>query len=140
MGLEFMMPQEFIERAMGLAGAKDREKENPWSKGNLTWRLLPHIKDYAQELGVTEPSSRDRFALAGLLADQFDQYSHFRPGIITKWDQGTSAVKSAWADMDKENEKWQRELWRKLQSEINETGKPRPHPALWLKTMVFSNP
>jgi len=135
MGLEFMMPQTFIERALTLSNSKVNRAKNPWTKENLTWRLLPHIKDYAQELGVENPSPRDRLALAGLLADQFDQYAHFRPEIIMKWDQGDSAAQVSWTKTDKENEKWQRELWLKACEEINNSETPQAHPALMLKEL-----
>jgi exodeoxyribonuclease V gamma subunit len=137
MGLEFIMPQEFVGRVIALGGP-EANAVNPWSKANLTWRLLPHIKEYAGKLGVADPSSRDRFALAGLLADQFDQYGHFRPEIIAKWNRGESAAKSGWSREDKANEEWQRELWRKAQSDINASASPRPHPALELETLAKS--
>jgi exodeoxyribonuclease V gamma subunit len=132
MGLEFMMPQGFIQRALRLAASAAETLENPWSKRNLTWRLLPHIKDCAGQLGVREPSPRDRLALAGLLADQFDQYGHFRPEFIAKWNQGKAAT------ADRENEEWQRRLWRQVQSEINAHEKT-PHPALALDDLAGKN-
>ena len=138
MGLEFMMPQAFIERALALSNDRDKRRENPWSRRNLTWRLLPHIKDYAEQLGVTNPSSRDRLALAGLLADQFDQYGHFRPEIILKWNQAKPASKNSWTNTDKENEAWQRKLWRQVQSEIQSSETPQPHPALLLDKLAGS--
>jgi len=91
MGLEFLMPQEFIERALSLV---DKDRDDSWGRRNLTWRLLPHIRDYVEQLGVKDPSHRDRFALAGSLADQFDQYDHFRPEITANWSQGKTAAKS----------------------------------------------
>lgn len=136
MGLDFMMPQAFIERALALSARRDERSENPWSRRNLTWRLLPHIKDYADELGVADTSSRDRLALAGLLADQFDQYGHFRPEVIDKWDKAKPASKSDWNKTDKENEVWQRKLWRQMQSEIQSSETPQPHPALLLDDLA----
>jgi exodeoxyribonuclease V gamma subunit len=136
MGFEFIMPQEFISRVIALGGPV-ANAVNPWSKANLTWRILPHIKVYAGQLGVTDPSPRDRFALAGLLADQFDQYGHFRPEIIAKWNRGESAAKSVWSREDKANEEWQRGLWRKVQSDINASTSPRPHLALELETLAM---
>jgi exodeoxyribonuclease V gamma subunit len=133
MGLEFLMPQEFIERALSLV---DKDRDDSWGRRNLTWRLLPHIRDYVEQLGVKDPSHRDRFALAGSLADQFDQYDHFRPEITANWSQGKTAAKSYWSATDKENEAWQRELWTKAQAEIAAMDKARSHPALLLDELA----
>ena len=114
MGLEFLMPQDFIHRAVGPG------RDSPWSKSQLLWRVLPHVSEYAGMLGVSDLSPRDRFALAGLLADRLDQYGHFRPEMIRRWAEGADETTS-------ENEAWQRELWRKLREGIQV-----PHPALKL--------
>lgn len=136
MGLEFIMPQTFIERALSIAESPSGARENPWSKRNLVWRLLPHIPDYAARLGVKDPSARDRLALAQLLADQFDQYSHFRPEIIGRWSGGKSAAESNWSEAEKENEQWQQELWTRIEAETRAGGRPGVHPALRLKALA----
>lgn len=114
MGLELLMPQDFIHRAVGPG------RDSPWSKRWMVWRVLPHVSEYAGMLGVGDLSPRDRLALAGLLADRLDQYGHFRPEMIRRWALGSGKTASV-------HEAWQRELWRKLQdaTEI-------PHPALRL--------
>lgn len=141
MGLEFMTPQTFVGRVIALGNSEASVPENPWSKRSLTWRLLPHIKRYAAQLGATDASLRDRFALAGLLADQFDQYGHFRPEMIAKWNRGESAAKGPWSPEDKAGEEWQRKLWRAAQSEIHASPVPSQHPVLMLeafaKTVAF---
>ena len=114
MGLEFLMPQEFVHRAVGPG------RNSPWSKRRLVWRVLPHVAEYSGQLGVGDPSPRDRFALAGLLADRIDQYGHFRPELIRRW-----AVGKWGKEKPAEHEGWQRDLWRKLRDEISD-----PHPAL----------
>ena len=116
MGFDFLMPQGFISRALG-------DRDDSWSKQRLCWRILPHVSTYAGELGVEETSARDRFAIAGLLSDRFDQYAHFRPELIRKWLAADSGKSSAFPESP--TEKWQRELWLKLSDEI-----ASPHPAL----------
>lgn len=123
MGFDFLTPQGLIARAAGL-------DENPWSKERLCWRILPHVARYADDLGVRDPSPRDRFALAGLLADRFDQYGHFRPEIIRKWARSEPALKSPASADEKSAEAWQRGLWKVLQGEAS-----GPHPALELERL-----
>jgi exodeoxyribonuclease V gamma subunit len=140
MGFEFLMPQRFVERALALADGAEERRENPWSQRNLAWLILPHIAEYEGRLGVTDASPRDRLALANLLADQFDQYAHFRPQIVAAWSEGKSAAGEGchsgewrargWTERDRENEGWQRELWMKVQSAIGGEGQARRHPSL----------
>jgi len=118
MGFDFLMPQDFVSRALGRG-------ENSWSKSGLCWRILPHVGTFAHELGVASPPPRDRLSIAGLLAERFDQYGHFRPEIFRAWANGKSALKSTASGEAKAHEIWQRELWRKLNEEIRS-----PHPAL----------
>ncbi len=120
MGLSFVMPQAFIASALAVAGAK---KSEAWTKPQLTWQILPHIEKYAAELGVVNPSTRDRFALAETIADRFDQYGHFRPEMIEKWDTKAPALDSE----AQRYETWQRQLWTSLQAKIQER-----HPAIEL--------
>lgn len=114
MGMDFLMPQDFVHRAVGPG------QNSPWSKRRLVWRVLPHVAAYSSQLGIGEVSPRDRFALAGLLADRIDQYGHFRPDLIRRWAEGK------WGkEKPAEHEEWQRELWGKLRDKIDV-----PHPAL----------
>ncbi len=110
MGLEWLTPQEFIHRAVGPG------EGSPWSKRRLVWRILPHVGGFAPQLGVEDPSPRDRFALAGVLADRLDQYGHYRPEMILGWAAGRGARGG--------HEAWQRDLWRRLRRETE-----HPHPA-----------
>ncbi len=122
MGFDFLTPQDFISHALD-------QRESPWSKRQLCWRILPHVTSYASELGVSEPLPRDRFAIAELLSERFDQYGHFRPEIIRKWAAGRSALPGGASPREKANEVWQRELWLRLSQDI-----PAPHPALEIGT------
>lgn len=118
MGFDFLTPQDFIFRALA-------QGESPWSKRQLCWQILPHVCTYAGELGVSDPMPRDRYAIAELLAERFDQYGHFRPEIIRRWAAGQSALKQEVSAREKANEAWLRRLWEALSDQIE-----APHPAL----------
>lgn len=136
MGIEFFRPQQFIERILSLASGASRQEDDPWLKEALCWRILPMVPDYAGEMGIrdaTTLSLRERFALAELIADRFDQYAHFRPELIKAWYRNTPAPSSSNADDIVRNaERWQRKLWRKLSNEIAELGTGRQNPVFEL--------
>lgn len=124
MGIDFLMPQDFLRSVPGPATPR---RDSAWVKRRLVWRLFSIAGDAAKNLRVTDPSLRDRFAIAELLADQLDQYGHFRPDMIRRWAGGKSALSK---DVDvkfREQETWQRELWLQVSAAIAE-----PHPALEL--------
>ncbi|MBP8963121.1 MAG: exodeoxyribonuclease V subunit gamma [Opitutaceae bacterium] len=144
MGLEFLQPQEFIQRVLAaesrVAAATDQPA--PWSPENLVWRLLPHMDEFAPQLGLAgaDRSPRDLFALARLIADQFDQYAHFRPEIVEQWAAGQPAPARATAanQSARDAEPWQRDLWRKLHDALAALPTPQPHPALQLAELSAS--
>ena len=118
MGLDLPTAAVFVAQVTG------KKNESPWSKESLEWRILPHAGEFAVQLGVdaANASPRELFAVSSLLADQLDQYGHFRPEMIRAWDKGRFFLGEDHAD-----EKWQRKLWTKLKEEI---GKDHPHPAV----------
>lgn len=118
MGLDLPTAAVFVARVT------EKKDDSPWSKENLEWRILPHARDFAEQLGVdpANASTRELFAVSSLLADQLDQYGHFRPEMIRAWDKEQSFLEQDHAD-----EKWQRNLWTKLKKEI---GEEHPHPAV----------
>jgi len=124
MGLEFLMPQEFLQKVPGPASPG---RDSDWSRRRLQWKLIPMVEPVAATLGVSNPSLRDQFALAGLLADQLDQYGHFRPRMIRQWAADMNFFPSNATPEAKAQEAWQRDLWAQVQSVIAE-----PHPALEL--------
>jgi len=114
MGVEFLLPSAFFNR---VAEALHTERLSPaWEPEGLFWRLLPHVRDLAQQegsplatLGKDEGSVVE---MARQLSDRFDQYMHYRPDMILCWDQG-----KAWPDLHQDAagaERWQRELWQKV--------------------------
>ncbi len=126
MGCAFLRPQQFIHRLLEAAAGREEIKKalGAWSKDALVWRVFERIDAYAPRLGVRTGetfSTRDRFALASLVADRLDQYAHFRP----EWFQDGGNLPGGLP----ESEAWQFELWRELAS-----GMP-PHPAVQLRAL-----
>lgn len=117
MGFDFLTSQDFIHTAVGPG------RDSAWSKRSLVWRVLPHASTCAAHLGMRDPSVRDRFALAILLADRLDHYGHFRPEMIRGWQNGTLRTGSR-------DEDWQRQLWAAIRETID-----APHPALALEML-----
>jgi exodeoxyribonuclease V gamma subunit len=120
MGIEFLTASGFLNKVM------EKPAGNPWDRDRLAWRIMPHVKNYAVNLGIDADasSSRDLFAISELLADRLDQYGHFRPEMIHAWSQWASGISDeAWNS----HEEWQRKLWGQLMVEDN-----TPHPALRL--------
>jgi len=127
MGIDLMMPQDFIGLVMG---KQDHPQKN-WSKELLEWRIFSKIHRYEEEsLGMKNPSVRDRFAMSGVIADQFDQYGHFRPRIMEAWSRDEIYRLSKESVSIAAAETWQRKLWHELNHEIREG-----HPILKLDSL-----
>ena len=54
MGMEFLMPQDFVHRAVGPG------QNSPWSKRRLVWRVLPHVAAYSSQLGISQFSAVEK--------------------------------------------------------------------------------
>jgi len=136
MGFEFIPPQELVNRVLRLeAEASGRSFENNlWAPENLVWRALPHMRDFARDLGLEadKASGRDLFALATLIVDQFDHYAHFRPDLFRCWHHQKPARQSAgkMSEALLEAEAWQRRLFGCLQADISALPNAQEHPAL----------
>jgi len=124
MGIDFLMPQDFI-RCVPVPLAPSRD--SAWTKRRLLWQMLPLVAGATSHLGLNQSSTRDRFAVANLLADQFDQYGHFRPQMIRRWAEHKSCLPLEASAEDRMQESWQRNLWDQLQVSISEV-----HPAIEL--------
>ena len=109
MGLEFLAIGGFLEKVT--------EQASAWSPQAMTWRILPEVAHYAEQLGMKDPSIRDQLALARLIADQLDLYAHYRPELIQDWHHGRSPKISARGRRQEAletHQAWQRELWGKI--------------------------
>ena len=133
MGVVFLLPGAFIEHTAQLVGLDPVHPS--WRPEGLAWRILPLLasmieEDDTQRFREACQDARARQALAAEVADRFDQYLYFRPQMIAAWDRG-----EAWdplPDSAREDEAWQRELWRRLSGGLAE----HPHPAARLRDLV----
>ncbi len=108
MGLEFLLPQEFVHRVVGPGS------DSVWHKSRLVWQvlgILEEVKD--MPLDTSAFSVRERYALALEIADQLDQYGHYRPEMIRSWANHTA-----------EAGEWQQALWQRIRRRSQQ-----PHPA-----------
>ncbi len=133
MGVVFLLPGTFIEHMAQLVGLDPVHPS--WHPQGLAWRILPLLATMVDEgdsprFQAACTDARARQALAGEVADRFDQYLYFRPEMIAAWDRG-----QAWdplPDSAREDEAWQRELWRRLSGGLAD----HPHPAARLRDLV----
>ena len=133
MGVEFLLPSAFIERMAQLVGLSPMHPS--WRPQGLAWRLVPLLaamveNGHTPRLAAACVDARARQALAGEVADRFDQYLYFRPEMIAAWDRG-----EAWDALPEPaqgDEAWQRDLWRRLSEGLAD----HPNPAVRLRDLV----
>ncbi len=133
MGVVFLLPGAFIEHMARLVGLDPVHPS--WHPQGLAWRLLPLLATMVDEgsaprLRAACADARARQALAGEMADRFDQYLYFRPEMIAAWDR--DGAWDALPESAREDEAWQRELWRRLSEGLAD----HPHPAVRLRDLV----
>ncbi|MCD8481454.1 MAG: exodeoxyribonuclease V subunit gamma [Verrucomicrobia bacterium] len=113
MGLSLQTARTFIHAAVGPG------ENSQWLKEQMQWLILPLVQKYQHHLGVNSPLAiRDRFALAGVLADKLNNYGHHRPEWVVEW-YGAQAADAPSG--------WQVDLWQELRQAV---GPDEPHPAL----------
>lgn len=106
--IAFPLPAAFIWRVFEqtLGGLPDLRE---FSREVLPWRVLGELDSLLDLPALREISAylnddRDggkRFALAGRIADLFDQYLVYRPDMVIAWEKGRE-------------QHWQARLWRQL--------------------------
>ena len=133
MGVAFLLPGAFIEHTARLVGLDPVHPS--WHPEGLAWRILPLLasmieEDDTQRFREACRDARARQALAAEVADRLDQYLYFRPQMIAAWDRGR--VWDPLPDSAREDEAWQRELWRRLSRGLA----GYPHPAARLRDLV----
>jgi exodeoxyribonuclease V gamma subunit len=109
-------PNTFIRSVFTLL-LPDLPAESPFEKDLTLWHLMAVLPEV-----MTQPSyslvrsyleSGDDLKLYGLaaeLADLFDQYSLYRPGMILDWEAATVSIPAEHA--------WQADLWRSLKERL----------------------
>ena len=125
MGVAFLLPGAFIERMARLVGLDPIHPS--WQPRGLAWRLIPLLAAMVEDghtprLQAACVDARARQALAGEVADRFDQYLYYRPAMIAAWDRGEAW--DALPEAAKGDEAWQRELWRRLSEELADHANP----------------
>ena len=142
MGFKFFQPQAFLKTHCftGDLGDDFAKGQAFWTPDHLRWILLPEVDRLAAHLGLENGvrlASRDRFAFAGLLAQQFDRYAKHRPD----WPKYWGANKSPWQSADRtlglsrsaiSDESWQRNLWHSIVARPESPA----HPACILSKLI----
>jgi len=83
-----------------------------WDPDVLTWRVMKDLPGLLERPAFQplhnymegDDDGLKRFQLAGRIAHLFDQYTVFRPDLLSRWDEG----------LESDGEDWQAELWRTL--------------------------
>ena len=117
-GIDFQLPASFVWSLLKDA-MPNLQAESPYGSSPLAWRifgLLPESS--ARESSpivaayLEEGNAQRRMALAGRLADVFDQYLVFRSDWIAAWEAGKLLDLGA-------DEAWQAALWREVRASID---------------------
>ncbi|WP_348945175.1 exodeoxyribonuclease V subunit gamma [Chitinibacter sp. FCG-7] len=116
-GIDFQLPASFVWSLLKDA-MPDLQAQSPYSSSPLAWRLFALLpQSQAREASpivaayLAEGDARRRMALAGKLADVFDQYLVFRSHWITEWEAGRLVGLGP-------DEAWQATLWREVRASI----------------------
>lgn len=104
----YPFPNALVDQLLRLVVGK-AEGPDLFNRDCLTWRIMALLPELAARPdGATiaryltgSDSERRLFQLAGTVADLFDQYTLFRPDLLTRWEKG-------------KDKGWQPELWRRL--------------------------
>lgn len=115
---EFSSPDSFIGKINYLAL---NYTSHYFSKDNIKWKIFIYLSDpeFIKNFPTVSKyylgDEIKRIQLADKVADLFDQYQIYRPTLISDWnnDNETNTTDNNF----KEQETWQRWLWRKLKSE-----------------------
>lgn len=109
---EFPFPRTFVEELIAQAVPELAKLPTPletaWKIHNALPGLLDRGKIFAPvRRYLADGDTLKRFQLAQKIAQVFDQYAVFRPDMISAWENGAPAGRSA-------DEAWQAELWRRI--------------------------
>ncbi len=114
-GIEYLFPNNFVDRLLeklvpDAVLSVGGRRAIGWMLAGILGRegIDPGVDGYAASSGL------HRLQLAFVLADCFDQYTVYRPGMIREWEEGGG-------------DHWQARLWRRLREQWRE-----PHRAALL--------
>ena len=128
-GMSFLLPSRFLWQVYRDAlGESAVARQSPYDKERLTWRLFRLLPEVCQEpvfaplarfLAGEQPDRR-RYQLAERIADLFDQYQVYRADWLDDWRQHRDviSVRGESARPMPEAQRWQPELWRRLDQDI----------------------
>src|SRR3954470_24480027 len=121
--VEFPSPRRLVRDAVAAASGIDPE-EDPWLPERMVWPLLEVVdaslgEEWAHPLAIHlggtrgDPNRRARrFATVRHLAELYDRYALHRPELLARWAAGEEGGA----------ERWQAELWRRLDERIGVPG------------------
>lgn len=106
--LEFSFPNDLLDRCFKsvLSGS---HSSTPFTQTSLTWRIASQLPILSQLNGFEQVASylggdhddRRLLQISHALAGCFDQYTIFRPEMVSAWDRG-------------DGDDWQAKLWRAI--------------------------
>lgn len=116
--VEFLFPGRLRERS-GVPAVW------PWSVEETTWMVLAALEDLAlaAACGLTARLEERPLAVARHIAELFDRYHSYRPGLIEAWRCAEFVDDLGGVTLD-ERFRWQYELLR-----VVDAANPRPEPA-----------
>jgi exodeoxyribonuclease V gamma subunit len=128
--IEFPLPASFIWD-MFVRVLPDIPEQSAFNKQSMSWKLMKLIPDMLERPEfallkhyLTEDNNaRKLFQLASRIADLYDQYLVYRPGWLSKWEQGELVDNAGDAQL------WQAPLWAALVQHTRELGQPEWHRA-----------
>ncbi|WP_288841520.1 exodeoxyribonuclease V subunit gamma [uncultured Deefgea sp.] len=127
-GIDFQLPASFVWSLLKDA-LPHLQADSPYSSSPLAWRLFGVLPTSGARAAspivaayLDEGDARRQMALAGKLADVFDQYLVFRSHWIAAWEAGQLVGLGP-------DEAWQATLWREVKASIDADFGAMPHRA-----------
>jgi exodeoxyribonuclease V gamma subunit len=128
--LEFPLPATFIWRMFTQVLEKVPTRSE-FNKDAMTWRLWQLLPDLLDDLDfaalksylLDDDQDVKRYQLAEKIADLFDQYLVYRPDWIEQWERNEPVIEL------KDDDLWQRRLWKILYDHTLSLGLSHYHRA-----------
>lgn len=130
--IDFPLPSTFIWR-LYQQNVEDVPEQSAFNKDRMQWKLFRLLRELDQPVYqplqqyLSERSTeRDRFSLAGQIADLFDQYLMYRPDWLEQWLLNHDVVDNSAIASE---QLWQPALWRRLVLDVQALGQNASHRA-----------